>query len=353
MIRAAVHPPVPDRRSCRATRRRARCRSRGGEPDWSGEWTTGQDARPPTRSGTRTRPGAGADSARPGRPGPTCPVIPRDVDAAGDTLYQTYCAVCHGTAGDAKGPVSSRIGAPSLLTARARAYTDGYLYSIIRYGRGVMPRYGDKVYLPRRPLGDREPRAQAPGAVAGSAGAAGGRGSAFRPAPSATGLDRRAAAMSSDRARPAGPALARRPLRRSSWDSAAGSRSSALILFFRRACAARRRRPRLAALPRQLALLHRASPAAAWPSSRCRRSPTPSGPGMMIRFAAAAVAFLPVSLLGLRADLHGRAIRRSTARCRRRCTSCSTARRSGCRTGSCSAACSSGSGRCSLRSAGG
>ena len=44
--------------------------------------------------------------------------------------------------------MSSRIGAPSLLTARARAYPDGYIYSIIRYGRGVMPRYGDKVYLP-------------------------------------------------------------------------------------------------------------------------------------------------------------------------------------------------------------
>ena len=37
----------------------------------------------------------------------------------------------------------SRIGAPSLLTGRARSYSDGYIYSIIRYGRGVMPRYGD------------------------------------------------------------------------------------------------------------------------------------------------------------------------------------------------------------------
>ena len=24
-------------------------------------------------------------------------------------------------------------------------YTDGYLYSIIRYGRGLMPKYGDKL----------------------------------------------------------------------------------------------------------------------------------------------------------------------------------------------------------------
>ncbi|MFL5533988.1 MAG: c-type cytochrome, partial [Gemmatimonadales bacterium] len=62
--------------------------------------------------------------------------------------YQNFCSVCHGPTGNANGTVTSQIGAPSLLTARARAYTDGYIYSIIRYGRGVMPRYGDKVYAP-------------------------------------------------------------------------------------------------------------------------------------------------------------------------------------------------------------
>ncbi len=40
------------------------------------------------------------------------------------------------------------MGAPSLLTPRARGYADGYIYGIIRYGRGVMPRYGDKVVVP-------------------------------------------------------------------------------------------------------------------------------------------------------------------------------------------------------------
>ena len=64
----------------------------------------------------------------------------------GDTLYHTFCAPCHGNAGAADGLVGPRLGAPSLLTDRARGYTDGFLYSMIRYGRGVMPRYGDKVY---------------------------------------------------------------------------------------------------------------------------------------------------------------------------------------------------------------
>ena len=66
----------------------------------------------------------------------------------GDTLYHIFCAVCHGTAGAADGPVSPKVGALSLLTPRAIAYTDGYLYSMVKYGRGVMFRYGDKVYRP-------------------------------------------------------------------------------------------------------------------------------------------------------------------------------------------------------------
>lgn len=114
----------------------------GGEPDWSAEWVGGKTT---TANALKNPLAAGA---RASKAGPNVPVIPREIDAAGDTLYQTFCSPCHGPTGNADGTVSSQIGAPSLLTARARAYSDGYIYSIIRYGRGVMPRYGDKVYLP-------------------------------------------------------------------------------------------------------------------------------------------------------------------------------------------------------------
>jgi mono/diheme cytochrome c family protein len=117
----------------------------GAEPDWLNEWSTGKA----TTANALENPFAAGAKGQPWPAGPSVAVIPREIEAAGDTLYLTYCAVCHGSAGDAKGPVSSRIGAPSLLTGRARGYSDGYIYSIIRYGRGVMPRYGDKVYLPR------------------------------------------------------------------------------------------------------------------------------------------------------------------------------------------------------------
>lgn len=68
--------------------------------------------------------------------------------ARGDTLYGIYCSMCHGPAGNLGGSISHLVGAPSLLTDQARARSDGYLYSIIRYGRGVMSRYGDKITRP-------------------------------------------------------------------------------------------------------------------------------------------------------------------------------------------------------------
>jgi mono/diheme cytochrome c family protein len=53
--------------------------------------------------------------------------------------------MCHGDKGAQGGTVTNYIGAPSLMTPSARGWSDGYLYSIIRYGRGVMPQYGDKI----------------------------------------------------------------------------------------------------------------------------------------------------------------------------------------------------------------
>jgi mono/diheme cytochrome c family protein len=153
----------------------------GGEPDWSAEWIAGNAA---TANALRN-PLAGGGSRGPA-PGPNIPVIPRNIDAAGDTLYQNFCTVCHGPTGNADGPVSPQIGAPSLLTARARAYSDGYLYGIIRYGRGLMPRYGDKVYAPieRWAIVNhvRKLQAQSP-APAAAPGAA----TPIPPGPSATG----------------------------------------------------------------------------------------------------------------------------------------------------------------------
>ncbi len=117
----------------------------GGEADWSAEFVAGKT----TTADRLVNPYATADTGSGSalHAGPALPNLPGTVEARGDTLFHTFCAVCHGTAGAGDGPVRI-MGAPSLHTAKARAWSDGYIYSIIRYGRGVMPRYGDKVPRP-------------------------------------------------------------------------------------------------------------------------------------------------------------------------------------------------------------
>jgi mono/diheme cytochrome c family protein len=96
----------------------------GGEADWSAEWAVANT----TTADKLVNPYAGQPAT-----------------ARADTLYHTYCAVCHGNTGNGDGPVGPKVAALPLTTPRAIAWSDGYLYSIIRYGRGVMSRYGDRV----------------------------------------------------------------------------------------------------------------------------------------------------------------------------------------------------------------
>jgi len=60
----------------------------------------------------------------------------------GRKYFQINCAPCHGAAALGNGP-ATRYGVPSimLVTPQARGYPDGYLYGIIRNGRGMMPPY--------------------------------------------------------------------------------------------------------------------------------------------------------------------------------------------------------------------
>ncbi|MGH7535192.1 MAG: c-type cytochrome [Gemmatimonadales bacterium] len=116
----------------------------GGEPDWSAEWLSGKT----TAADALKNPAASAPPGGVPRHGAETAFIPGTIDAKGDTLYENFCATCHGPGGAGDGPVGRKLGALPLISPRARAYTDGYIYSIIRYGRGLMPRYGDKVYDP-------------------------------------------------------------------------------------------------------------------------------------------------------------------------------------------------------------
>ena len=62
--------------------------------------------------------------------------------ANGRMYYQINCAVCHGDRGMGDGPVT-KYGMPGIaITGDAtRARSDGYIYGMIRNGRGLMPTY--------------------------------------------------------------------------------------------------------------------------------------------------------------------------------------------------------------------
>ncbi|MGK7313110.1 MAG: c-type cytochrome [Candidatus Longimicrobiales bacterium M2_2A_002] len=62
----------------------------------------------------------------------------------GAEVYQTYCAVCHGVGGEGDGPIVGPGKLPfatNLLLQTTIDRTDGYLYAMIRLGRGLMPSY--------------------------------------------------------------------------------------------------------------------------------------------------------------------------------------------------------------------
>jgi len=61
----------------------------------------------------------------------------------GRVMFQINCAVCHGPLGMGNGPVT-RYGLPAPVIGAgspAAGYTDGYIFGMIRNGRGLMPTY--------------------------------------------------------------------------------------------------------------------------------------------------------------------------------------------------------------------
>jgi mono/diheme cytochrome c family protein len=70
------------------------------------------------------------------------------VMSRGQQQYHTNCFVCHGVAGDGKGPVAQPgkvVGIPAINGAPTAARSDGYIYGVIVAGRGLMPPYGSRI----------------------------------------------------------------------------------------------------------------------------------------------------------------------------------------------------------------
>ncbi|HEX6642968.1 MAG TPA: cytochrome c [Thermoanaerobaculia bacterium] len=68
--------------------------------------------------------------------------------AHGRVMFERHCAVCHGAQGQGNGPI---VGpdrfpmGPSLVSPLVQGYADGYVYAVVRMGRGLMPAYGPRM----------------------------------------------------------------------------------------------------------------------------------------------------------------------------------------------------------------
>jgi len=73
-------------------------------------------------------------------PNPT-PVSPASLEN-GKKNYQIFCATCHGMSGAGNG-LATKYGMAgiSLVNERVQGFKDGYIYGMIRNGRGIMPSY--------------------------------------------------------------------------------------------------------------------------------------------------------------------------------------------------------------------
>jgi len=64
----------------------------------------------------------------------------------GQMLFNTYCIVCHGPAGHSDGTVVPKfVPPPDITQPTTQQRSDGYIYAMIKQGRGIMPKYGDKI----------------------------------------------------------------------------------------------------------------------------------------------------------------------------------------------------------------
>jgi len=79
---------------------------------------------------------------------PTDPTSPASL-ARGEELYLRTCVVCHGLDGvGANAYIADKhplVAFYDVSGAQVAAYTDQYLYALIRVGRGLMPEYGSRI----------------------------------------------------------------------------------------------------------------------------------------------------------------------------------------------------------------
>lgn len=102
---------------------------------------------PPFTQNDLGEPGVGAPVIQ-GLVNPTDPADPASL-ARGEELYLRFCVVCHGPDGvGANAYIAQQhpvLPAYNLSGDIVSAYSDQYIYAMIRVGRGLMPEYGSRI----------------------------------------------------------------------------------------------------------------------------------------------------------------------------------------------------------------
>ena len=74
-----------------------------------------------------------------------------EVRDEGAWLYDVYCAICHGATGQGNGKIAEHYRRmPNLSLPQIQAYTDGWIYSIIREGGFNMPASAESLSVDER-----------------------------------------------------------------------------------------------------------------------------------------------------------------------------------------------------------
>jgi mono/diheme cytochrome c family protein len=68
----------------------------------------------------------------------------------GKKLYAIYCATCHGTKGDGNGVLAQREKFSGVPNYKDRAITEGSIYHVIMYGRGIMGSHASQLRTEER-----------------------------------------------------------------------------------------------------------------------------------------------------------------------------------------------------------
>ncbi len=65
--------------------------------------------------------------------------------SAGETLFKSKCAACHGPDGKGEAPMGKKLGARNLASTEVQSQSDAQLVEVVTKGKNKMPSYDGKL----------------------------------------------------------------------------------------------------------------------------------------------------------------------------------------------------------------